>query len=210
MAGHIKKLVSLIERILGVLILIPHPTTIGNTAEEIYFGLIEAKRNENKLLIIRNYQILGLELPLANRELSKIKSQYIYSCEIIIVTLSIISTVIFASFRLFNKLRIAKVKYSETYTQPRFGRERLWNISAAASFIKNNYIPSLGSLEKLKIEVTLQDHSVKKCQNLLREMGITKDAWFVCLHVREGGFWRDENLSATRNASIENYIEAIK
>jgi putative glycosyltransferase (TIGR04372 family) len=130
----------------------------------------------------------------------------------VIVFLSIASTLIFASFRLWNKLKIKKnIKFGEAYTQPKFGRERLWNISSSTTFNKNSQIPNTkDTLGKLKFEIKLQDHSEKKCQNLLRQMGIAENDWFVCLHVREGGFWRDESINVERNASIKNYIEAIK
>ena len=42
----------------------------------------------------------------------------------------------------------------------------------------------------------------------LERMGLPKDAWFVCLHVREGGWHNDAMVE--RNASILNYSEAIK
>lgn len=39
-------------------------------------------------------------------------------------------------------------------------------------------------------------------------MGLPDEAWFVCLHVRESGYHKDDR--SERNASIANYIEAIK
>ena len=45
----------------------------------------------------------------------------------------------------------------------------------------------------------------------LRELGLPKGAWFVCVHVREPGFSPvDEELHSHRNASIENIIPAIQ
>ncbi len=44
----------------------------------------------------------------------------------------------------------------------------------------------------------------------LNSFGVPKDAWFVCLHVREAG-WNDNNYSAAfRNADIHTYFSAIK
>ena len=47
---------------------------------------------------------------------------------------------------------------------------------------------------------------------MLRSMGIPRNSWFVCLHVREFGFKDDSNdpFTATRNSDISNYIPAIK
>jgi len=45
----------------------------------------------------------------------------------------------------------------------------------------------------------------------MQNLGLPRNAWFVCLHVREAGFSpADEELHAHRNASIENAIPAIK
>jgi putative glycosyltransferase (TIGR04372 family) len=47
----------------------------------------------------------------------------------------------------------------------------------------------------------------------LRHIGVPEDGWFVALHVREPGFYR-ENLpwahNKARNAQIENYLPAIE
>jgi putative glycosyltransferase (TIGR04372 family) len=44
----------------------------------------------------------------------------------------------------------------------------------------------------------------------LRRLGLPENAWFVCVHVREGGFSPiDEELQAHRNASIEATIPAM-
>jgi len=42
------------------------------------------------------------------------------------------------------------------------------------------------------------------------ELGLPHDAWFACVHVREGGFSPiDEELQSHRNSSIENTIDAM-
>lgn len=45
----------------------------------------------------------------------------------------------------------------------------------------------------------------------LKELGLPDDVWFVCIHVREGGFSPvDEELHSHRNGSIENTIPAMQ
>ena len=51
---------------------------------------------------------------------------------------------------------------------------------------------------------------MKRREKIRIEMGIPKNEWFVCLHVREGGFRNDYEESACRNASIHNYIKGIE
>ncbi len=46
---------------------------------------------------------------------------------------------------------------------------------------------------------------------ILMELGIPKDAWFVCVHAREAGFSPvDEELHGHRNSHIENIIPAMQ
>ena len=41
-------------------------------------------------------------------------------------------------------------------------------------------------------------------------MGLPNNAWFVCLHVRDGGYCGDHQQASTRNADIMNYLDAIE
>ncbi|MDP6426357.1 MAG: TIGR04372 family glycosyltransferase, partial [Dehalococcoidia bacterium] len=43
-----------------------------------------------------------------------------------------------------------------------------------------------------------------------QKLGIPKNSWFVCLHVRGSGFRDDKGRREYRNANILNYIPAIK
>ncbi|MEG5045380.1 TIGR04372 family glycosyltransferase [Microcoleus sp. B4-C1] len=45
--------------------------------------------------------------------------------------------------------------------------------------------------------------------NCLRDLGVPKNAWFVCLHVREDGF-RREGITTHRSADINTYSLAIE
>lgn len=56
--------------------------------------------------------------------------------------------------------------------------------------------------------------SMKGCdyergRNWLNDLGVPRDAWFVCLHCREDGYVDGENQSY-RNGDINSYIPAIK
>jgi putative glycosyltransferase (TIGR04372 family) len=43
------------------------------------------------------------------------------------------------------------------------------------------------------------------------KLGLPEDAWFVCVHAREGGYSPiDESIQSYRNSSIENYLPAIR
>lgn len=46
----------------------------------------------------------------------------------------------------------------------------------------------------------------------LRELGVPDSAWFVCIHVREPGFWQrwDRHHASIRNAHIDSYFPAMQ
>lgn len=59
--------------------------------------------------------------------------------------------------------------------------------------------------------ITLPHEIEQKGRALLADMGVPADAWFVCVHAREGGYSpQDESSHAHRNADIATYRLAIK
>jgi putative glycosyltransferase (TIGR04372 family) len=47
----------------------------------------------------------------------------------------------------------------------------------------------------------------------LREFGVPRDAWFICLHVREASYFKETDSgsqNSNRNANIEDYLPAIE
>lgn len=59
--------------------------------------------------------------------------------------------------------------------------------------------------------LTLSADDLVYKRNALEELGLPVDAWFVCVHAREGGFSpTDEELHSHRNGSIKNLIPAMQ
>lgn len=61
--------------------------------------------------------------------------------------------------------------------------------------------------------LTLSEEEMEKGRAGLRERGVPDDAWFVCLHVREGGFKKDQGFNSIDrilNAEIGTYLPAIR
>ena len=61
----------------GAVILIPHPIAIGNCAEDIFYGLLSARRMNRKLILLFPYEIpRPLRLGITNREMQYLESEY--------------------------------------------------------------------------------------------------------------------------------------
>lgn len=61
--------------------------------------------------------------------------------------------------------------------------------------------------------LTLSETEMEQGRVRLRELGLPDDAWFVCLHVREGGFKQEQGYNAVDdflNADIGAYLPAIR
>lgn len=63
--------------------------------------------------------------------------------------------------------------------------------------------------EKRPPLLTLSPSDYERGCNCLQDLGVPKNAWFVCLHVREDGF-RAEGMITHRSADVNTYLLAIK
>ena len=50
-------LCTLIGNLTGTIILVPHPIAIGETAEQIYFALLKARREKKRLVVLSPYEL---------------------------------------------------------------------------------------------------------------------------------------------------------
>jgi len=57
--------------------------------------------------------------------------------------------------------------------------------------------------------LTLSDRDRERGWSCLRQLGVPTDAWFVCLHVREPGYWQD-SAAYLRNSNVDTYLLAVK
>lgn len=59
--------------------------------------------------------------------------------------------------------------------------------------------------------LTLPQAQRKAGRAILAKMGVPEDAWFVCVHSREGGYSpHDEHLHSYRNSDIHDYVPSMQ
>jgi putative glycosyltransferase (TIGR04372 family) len=200
-----------------VVLLSPLVYAVGNCAEQIYFGLLKARREGKKLYILRPYDIPWLlKYRLTNRELFRIDSDYCYPSNdnIIEKLIGIGLTAVYIPSRLLNLLlrRFTGKCLNESYSFPEIGIKTLWQPKSEMGNFSWQVVHSYDWKEQLNryLPVRLRKASFDRAQIIRSKMGIGKEDWFACLHVREGGFRNDYDRREWRNASIGNYIPAIK
>lgn len=201
----------------SVVLLSPHVYGVGNCAEQIYFGLLKARREGKKLYILRPYDIPWLlKYRLTNHELFRIESDYCYPANdnFIGKLIRLALTAVYTPFRILNLLlmRFSGRCLNESYSFPEIGMKTLWQPKSEMKYFSWQVVHSYDWKEQINryLPVRLRKVSLDKAQIIRSKMGIRKEDWLVCLHVREGGFRNDWDRRAWRNATIDNYIPAIK
>jgi len=200
---------------------------IGNCAEEMFFGLLKAKREGKKVLFLFLLHPLfwKFALPIANKELLRVESEYIVPNEswygrlggwplTVFYSLIRVSYVVWCSVKLRRIIRIiwpglpVVAPTNWHYIMPSIGRSTLWQPPGVEHF-------SWDTVEKYRWREQFEEYrpprlradQIKEGEQLRLQMGVASTDWFVCLHVRESGNSKD---SAARDASIQNYVKGIE
>lgn len=205
-----------VGRATNTIILLPHPVSIGNASEDYYFGLLKARREGKKLVILFPFQmperliyqpfldpaILSLETDLLAMKFKGPISSMLGG----IFTLYWIVVRRWASFL----YRFFKIKMSGYYWRPLAGQDVLWRPSASQTRFDWDLAceQDWGTHFSTPLKLSLGGKIVASCEVERDRIGLPRDAWFVCLHVREGGYKGD--WESPVNANISNYVGAIK
>ncbi|OIO06321.1 MAG: hypothetical protein AUJ52_12485 [Elusimicrobia bacterium CG1_02_63_36] len=198
-------------------LLCPHVYAVGNAAEQIYFGLLKARRDGKKLLLLVPFELpWKLRFRLTNRALFSIESPHrVFGARHPVTLLGRLAlTLFYLPLRALNLVvrRVFGGGFDDRWTYPFLGSETLWQPPGTAGSFSWECVAALDWERQLNapLPVSLPESDEARATSLRRELGLPDDAWFACLHVREGGFHNDHASSACRNADILNYIPAIK
>jgi hypothetical protein len=157
-----------------------------------------------------------LKYRLKNRGLFGIESDYFYplngNCWEKLIRFGL--TVVYIPFCVFSLLlrKYSRWSLNESYSFPRIGIMALWQPKRKMEKFSKQVVQSFDWGEQVirYLLVRLQRESFMKAEEIRAKMGVGKEDWFVCLHVREAGFRNDFGRREWRNASIGNCIPAIK
>jgi putative glycosyltransferase (TIGR04372 family) len=189
---------------------------VGTCAEEIYFGLIKAKDCDKRLIILYPFDIPWLfRFKLTNRALFSIESSYIYKPNwAILFAIRFFLTMVYIPLRLYTLIarNLFGILVSESFSIPRIGIYDLFVPGMASGEFSFDVVIQHDWKEKFgyRFDFIIGGYSKGEIQALIERMGIPRDAWFVCIHVRENGFRNDKGRREYRNSDIKNYIPAIQ
>lgn len=215
------RLCDWIGKLTGTIIFTPHTYVVGNCAEDIYFGLLQARREHKKLIILYPYELpWRLKFGFPNIELINIESEYRFPLNnTLYIVGRILITAYFAFFRALSLL--VRVLFghhlNDLYRTPRIGALTLWQPEEKMAGFSWEVVDKYDWRKQLEtpLQVSLGKQKKLIAENLRVQMGLPKEAWFACLHVRESGFrdsksYKENDSYSERNANILNYLGAIE
>ena len=188
--------------------------SIGNAAEEIYWASARAAIVGKKLIVIAPYRWTQiLDYKICNKYIFNLETQddiRIGQLQNFFINLYrfYINTIFFLKRCISINLRKFFLIYlPEGWNFPQVGKKQCWpELKRESAYIYkfDPIIEKVHSLPALRMpaEVSL------KCSERLKEL-VRSDKKFVCLHVRESGYHKDELRRPYRNADIKNYLLAI-
>lgn len=220
------KISNFIDRKSPILIVTPWAKGIGTCSEDIYYGLNKGRRDGKKILFLSPYELFWkFRFGIAtNRELLSLRSDNYDICGgcVLHVLGGCVLTVIFGTIRtlyllgrkclrMWNRLHPGyhPTAVNPWYMAPSIGLATL-SKPPGVDYFSRQFI----NVERCKHEyeqfqpMRLNQRKYQRAEQIRIRMGIPLSDWFVCLHVREGGFRNDRE--DPRNSSIENYYEGIQ
>lgn len=214
----LNRIVNLLNERGPFIYLTPCISVIGNCSEEILFGLIRARREGKKLVILYPFDLpWKFRFPLTNREVFDVASPH--RAEVPAPLFLLARTALTAVFGFFHALSLllGKVlgKWAHLpgrFTHPTLGSTTLWKPDEEPSEFSWDLVGRYHWTQEIQkpLSVGLGTEKLAHAQTLAREMGLPDGAWFAGLHVREGGFYGDHKAGACRNATIANYFPLIR
>jgi putative glycosyltransferase (TIGR04372 family) len=201
-----------------VIFLSPCAYAVGNCAEEIFYALLKARRENKKVVLLYPYNLPFwlVKYQLTNRELFKIDSEYIYfrNDSLLLHIMRFFLTLVYLPIRVMSLwLRdYFGMVLNVSYRFPRIGLDNIYQSAEKTNGFSWNAVRSQnwGDQYSEKLSVGLRENSETLGESTLTEMGITVDDWFVCVHARENGFRNDAGSREYRNMEIINYTKAFE
>ena len=198
------------------LYLSPHVYGFGDCAEELISGLVRARDENKKLVILYPFDSPFIfKYKLTNRALFNIKADLIVDQgKYVTILTRTLMTIVYMPLRVVGLMlrKFSRFNLLDSYHFPRIGirdihvTEKLINKFSFESVREYNWSEKFN--KKINFTIRLNGNVNDGYEH--QKIGIPKNSWFVCLHVRESGFRDDKGRREHRNTNISNYTPAIK
>ena len=211
------KIIAKLANILNVIILSPHPDSIGNASEEIFFSTLKARKENKKLIILYPNKFIKYfsktKIEFYDKSFFNINCDYFYFKQNSFGQRfwSLIWSIYFILAKFTHHLLrffLRFIKINGHYWRPSLGQDTIWTPNINSNKFDIKLFQNQNWNEQFKKKINFNFINEEKLKTNLNNLGINNNDWFVCLHVREGGFKKDWDNPL--NANIMNYINSIK
>jgi putative glycosyltransferase (TIGR04372 family) len=202
----------------NLLVLLPHPTAIGNCSEEIYEAIkIASLKNKKILLILPIYiNLKFLPIKTLNPKIFDIESKYflLKPLSLYLIPLRGVLWIFFIPIIIIIFcLRGLGANWIKSDFYPYFGTFLLFNTLRDYEIMKFDFEDAVNE-KKLRalnsnVDIGLSKRIKLAGSKFIKEINMPENAWHVCIHVRNSEYYNDSKASPYRNANISNYFDLI-
>ena len=187
----------------------------GNNAEALYFALLKASKEKKKVYLLYPFDIpLLFGKKLGNELLFNLRSDFIYFQNPFLKFFTrLLVTILILPARCVNLfINIFGYTLPQDRVVPQIGDLDLWQVSKDTKEFSWERLGKYKWNERVdqKFQLDFSSKDYDEAQIYLKKLGISHESWFVCIHVREPGFYKDFGKKEYRNSNIEKYLPAIK
>jgi putative glycosyltransferase (TIGR04372 family) len=188
---------------------------IGNAGEEILWAYKRAQLEGKKLHIVAPYpwtQMLGYKV--CNRAIFKVVGDFIEEdgASIWLRFTTLIVNILFVVKR-FSTLMwrtFCGRSLGEEWNFPHLGKRKYWPTVSNKDQAGKFYADSIHKIMEKPHEISLNSFDYDKCLAKLNAYGLDLlSKKYICLHVRDTGYYNDPWRRTYRNADIDNYSLAL-
>lgn len=211
----------------GRLVVTPYSRSLGNCAEEMYYAVLKARRDGKRVRFLFPRPLFWkFRVEVANRALSKLESGYIVPGEgagakvagwmltvgfFCLKQLYLRPRAIWTKVRRWISPQAMPPRNNIFFVIPSIGRATLWQPEGVKHFSWDEVDSCRWAPQyEQPLGVRLRAEDIARGEAIREQLGLPLNAWYVCLHAREGGYHGDWRLSADRNCSIANYVPGIE
>jgi putative glycosyltransferase (TIGR04372 family) len=204
-----------LSRCFNIILLLPHPFAAGNASEELYFGLLAARRSGKRLVVLTAFDLPGpLRLPLLDFALLDVESPYLKFriSDKRLYPVRAVWTLWCGLFRLMSewRQRLGLDALPNRLILPSRPQKLLYMPHERVSTLDWDIVKAMDwpSQFAVPLAISIPKETASVGEKMLRDMGIESGDWFACLHVRESSTWNDHD--SVRDWNILSYIKLIQ
>lgn len=205
----------LINKVSKTIYLTPNFRSFGNAAEEIYYGILLAKKKNKKVFFIYPRKILFFSPNVPNIHLFSIESDLISTNQdlkgiilgklltLYILFLEFSRTLLYIVNLILKNKTLARHINDRNYIIPTIGKNQLWNPNWRGSFSwdeadRLNWAEQHLSFQPPLIPFKIASESLE----YLKNFGFSETDWFSCVH-------STNHINSPRNSDISTYTDAV-